>query len=230
MLLLLVKYIHIIPYAKEEYKREVCIMRILKNADLCDIIYSVKRGELMESKRCGWVNLKNAAYVKYHDEEWGRPLYDDKRLYELLILECFQAGLSWECVLNKRAAFRAAFDDFDIDEVILYDDAKLEELMRNPRIIRNRLKIQAAVKNSAVFKEIQAEYGSFSDYIWSFTGNKIVVEEYTLRTTSPLSDAISKDLKRRGMSFVGSTIVYSFLQAMGVINGHSRDCMCYRQI
>ncbi len=184
----------------------------------------------MEYKRCGWVNLKNEAYVKYHDEEWGHPLYDDRRLYELLILECFQAGLSWECVLNKREAFQVAFDNFDIDKVIYYDSVKLEALMNDPSIIRNRLKIGAAVKNSAVFKEIAAEYGSFSNYIWSFTDNKVIVEEYTLRTTSPLSDAISKDLKRRGMSFVGSTIIYSFLQAIGVINGHSRDCICYRQI
>ncbi len=182
----------------------------------------------MESKRCSWVNLKNEIYVKYHDEEWGRPLYDDKRLYELLILECFQAGLSWECVLNKRESFRAAFDNFEIDKVIAYDDVKLLSLMNDPSIIRNRLKIKAAVKNSVVFKEIGAEYGSFSDYIWSFTNNKVVMEEFTVRTTSPLSDAISKDLKRRGMSFVGSTIIYSFLQAMGVINGHSRDCMCYK--
>lgn len=183
----------------------------------------------MGNKRCGWVNLKNELYVKYHDEEWGRPLYDDKQIYELLILECFQAGLSWECVLNKREAFRAAFDNFDIDKVILYDDAKLEALMKNPSIIRNRLKLKAAVKNSIVFCEIQVQYGSFSDYIWAFTDGKVVEEAYTERTTSPLSDAISKDLKRRGMSFVGSTIIYSFLQAMGIINGHFADCMCYRQ-
>lgn len=182
----------------------------------------------MENKRCGWVKLNNEIYVKYHDEEWGRPLYDDKRLYELLILECFQAGLSWECVLNKRESFCAAFDNFDIDRVIAYDDAKVQALMNDPSIIRNRLKIKAAVKNSVVFKKIQAEFGSFANYIWAFTDNKVVAEEFTARTTSPLSDAISKDLKRRGMSFVGSTIIYSFLQAMGVINGHSRDCMCYK--
>lgn len=177
-------------------------------------------------KRCSWCNLKNEAYVKYHDEEWGRPLYDDRKLYELLILECFQAGLSWECVLNKRGNFRAAFDHFDIDKVIAYDERKQQMLMNDPGIIRNRLKIKAAVKNSVVFKAIQKEYGSFSDYIWSFTDGKIVREEFTVRTTSPLSDAISKDLKKRGMTFVGSTIIYSFLQAIGVINGHSADCAC----
>ncbi len=177
-------------------------------------------------KRCSWVNLKNPLYIKYHDEEWGRPLYDDQKLYELLILESFQAGLSWECVLNKREHFRAAFDGFDINKVIAYDDEKLQSLMQNPAIIRNRLKIKAAVKNSLVFKEIQAEYGSFSRYIWSFTDGKSITEPFTVRTTSPLSDAISKDLKKRGMTFVGSTIIYSFLQSMGAINGHAADCFC----
>jgi len=177
--------------------------------------------------RCSWVNLNNPNYIKYHDEEWGKPLYDDKKLYELLILESFQAGLSWECVLNKRDNFRLAFDNFDIDKIIAYDESKVGELMKNSGIIRNRLKIRAAIKNSLVYKSIQKEYGSFSDYIWSFTEQKTVIEDYTLRTTSPLSDAISKDLKKRGMTFVGSTIIYSYLQAIGIINGHSKDCMCY---
>lgn len=180
--------------------------------------------------RCAWLNLKNPAYVKYHDEEWGRPLYDDKKLYELLILESFQAGLSWECVLNKREKFREAWDHFDIDKVVAYDLAKQQALMDDPGIIRNRLKIKAAVNNSIIFKTIQKEYGTFSNYIWSFTDGKVVNEEFTVRTTSPLSDAISKDLKKRGMTFVGSTIIYSFLQSMGVINGHAKDCICYRQV
>lgn len=180
-------------------------------------------------KRCSWLNLNNETYVKYHDEEWGQPLYDDKKLYELLILECFQAGLSWECVLNKRENFRKAFDSFDIDKIIEYDDEKKQELMNNPGIIRNRLKIKAAINNSIAFKEIQKEFGSFRKYIWSFTDNQIVMEEFTVRTTSPLSDTISKDLKKRGMTFVGSTIIYSFLQSMGVINAHSKDCMCYKK-
>ncbi|MBQ8535914.1 MAG: DNA-3-methyladenine glycosylase I [Clostridia bacterium] len=174
--------------------------------------------------RCSWVNLKNETYVKYHDEEWGRPLYDDQKLYELLILESFQAGLSWECVLNKRESFRAAFDGFDIDKVMAYDDAKQQKLMNDPGIIRNRLKIKAAVKNSAVFKSIQQEFGSFSRYLWAFSEHQVIQEEFTQRTTSPLSDAISKDLKKRGMTFVGSTIVYAYLQSMGMINGHARDC------
>ncbi len=185
----------------------------------------------METKiRCSWCNLNHEACVRYHDEEWGRPLYDDQKLYELLILECFQAGLSWACILNKRENFRAAFDHFDIDQVIAYDDEKKQALMNNAGIVRNRLKIKAAVNNSVVFKEIQKEYGSFSNYIWSFTDNKVILEEFTVRTTSPLSDRISKDLKKRGMTFVGSTIVYSFLQSMGAINGHSENCMCYRMI
>lgn len=183
----------------------------------------------MDKKRCSWVNLKNERYVKYHDDEWGVPLYDDKKLYELLILESFQAGLSWECILNKRDAFRLAFDGFDIDKVTLYGEEKINELMSCPGIVRNRRKILAAVKNSAVFKEIQAECGSFSNYLWAFTNGKAVYEEFTLRTTSPLSDSISADLKRRGMTFVGSTIVYSFLQAMGMICAHSRECFCFRK-
>jgi len=161
--------------------------------------------------------------------EWGTPLYDDKKLYELLILESFQAGLSWECVLNKRENFRKAFDNFDIDKILKYDDKKKQELLNNRGIIRNRLKINAAINNSAVFKNIQAEFGTFSDYIWSFTKGQTVYEEYTLRITSPLSDEISKDLKKRGMTFVGSTIIYSYLQAIGIINGHSKWCMCYRK-
>ena len=180
-----------------------------------------------EKKRCRWANLQNEIYVKYHDEEWGKPLRDDKALYELLILESFQAGLSWECVLNKREAFRAAFDGFDIEKVAAYGDEKEAALMQNTGIIRNRLKIRAAIKNSQIFKKIQEELGTFSDYIWGFTKGESVKEEFTLRTTSPLSDAISKDLKKRGMTFVGSTIIYSYLQAIGVINGHEKDCFLH---
>ena len=179
--------------------------------------------------RCSWVNEKNEIYIQYHDEEWGKPLHDDQKLYELLILESFQAGLSWECVLNKRENFRKAFDGFDIDKVAAYDEVKQQELKENPGIIRNGLKIKAAVRNSQVFKDIQAEFGSFDTYIWSFTQGKVVDEPFTIRTTSPLSDQISKDLKKRGMTFVGSTIVYSYLQAMGVINGHGEDCWCRTQ-
>lgn len=175
-------------------------------------------------ERCFWVNMKNPLYIKYHDEEWGNPTHDDKMLYELLILESFQAGLSWECVLNKRENFRHAFDNFDIEKVVKYDEVKIAELMQNEGIIRNKLKINAAVKNSRIFKKIQEEFGSFDSYILEFTGGKIVRESCQEVTRSALSDEISKDLKKRGMTFVGTTIIYSYLQAIGVINGHCENC------
>ena len=179
--------------------------------------------------RCKWVNLNNKLYVDYHDNEWCKPKYDDKELYELLILESFQAGLSWECVLNKREAFRNCYDNFDINKVINYDDNKIKDLMNNKNIIRNRLKIKASINNSKIFKKIQNEYGSFSKYIWSFTNNKVMYEEYEV-TTNDLSDKISNDLKSRGMTFVGSTIIYSYLQAIGVISSHHKDCFLYKKI
>ncbi len=175
-------------------------------------------------KRCKWVNLKNPLYIKYHDEEWGVPVFDDKKLYELFILESFQAGLSWECVLNKREYFRKAYDNFDIDKVVLYDETKYAELLSNQNIIRNKLKIKASIKNSIIFKKIQKEFGSFYNYLNTFTNSEIIIEDYSIRTTSDLSDNISKDLKKRGMTFVGSTIIYSYLQAVGVINGHGKEC------
>ena len=173
-------------------------------------------------KRCKWCNTKNPLYVKYHDTEWCVPEFDDKYLYEMLILESFQAGLSWECVLNKREAFRAAYDNFDINKVISYDENKIRELMENKGIIRNRLKIAASVSNSIIFKKITDEFGSFYNYLSTFTGNKIIYE--TEKTTNSLSDAISCDLQRRGMKFVGSVIIYSYLQAIGVIYSHDKDC------
>lgn len=174
--------------------------------------------------RCSWVNMKNPLYVQYHDSEWGVPLHDDRRLFEMLILEGFQAGLTWECILNKRENFRCAFDGFDQEIISRYDDIKCAELLNDEGIIRNRLKIKAAVQNSSAFLKIQKEYGSFDRYIWGFTDGKVVYESCDIRTTSPLSDQISKDLKKRGMKFVGSTIIYSYLQAVGIINGHEKDC------
>ncbi len=168
--------------------------------------------------------MKNPLYIQYHDEEWGVPLHDDQKLFELLILEGFQAGLSWETVLNKRENFRKAFDGFDIAAVAAYDEEKCEEIRQDPGIIRNRLKIHAAVKNARAFLQIQKEYGSFDSWLWSFTDGKVIPESYELRTTSPLSDEISKDLKKRGMTFVGSTIIYSYLQACGVLNAHGPMC------
>ena len=172
--------------------------------------------------RCRWANPKNERYIRYHDEEWGVPVYDDHKLFEMLILECFQAGLSWECVLNKRDAFREAFDGFDLEKVCAYDEDKLEALRNNPGIIRNRLKIQAAVTNARVFLEIQQEYDSFADYLWHWTDDNVLYE--TGQTSSELSDSISKDLKKRGMKFVGTTVIYAYLQAVGVIYSHESGC------
>ena len=176
-------------------------------------------------RRCHWCNNKNPLYVAYHDEEWGKPVHDDGKLFEMLLLETFQAGLSWECVLNKRAAFRKAFDDFDYQLIANYNNDKTEELRNNPHIIRNRLKIHAAVTNARLFMEIQKEYGSFDKYIWSFTDGLIIHEND--KTTSPLSDKIAHDLRRRGMKFVGSTIIYSYLQAIGIIHSHEKNCWLY---
>lgn len=172
--------------------------------------------------RCRWANPKNERYIRYHDEEWGVPVYSDHKLFEMLILEGFQAGLSWECVLNKQVAFEKAFDNFDLEKICNYDENKLVQLQNNPDIIRNKRKISAAVKNANVFKEIQREFGSFSNYLWGWTEESIIYENN--KTTSPLSDAISKDLKKRGMTFVGSTIIYSYLQAVGVIYSHENGC------
>ena len=179
-------------------------------------------------QRCRWVNLNNPLYIQYHDNEWGMPCHCDEHLFELLILESFQAGLSWECVLNKREAFRNAFDGFDIDKISSYSDDKIAELMNDASIIRNKLKIKAAVSNSRIFKNIQSEFGSFDNYLRSFTNGETVFEEYSLRTTSPLSDSVSSDLKKRGMKFVGSTIIYSYLQSVGIINGHGKECSLYK--
>lgn len=178
-------------------------------------------------QRCKWCNLDNPLYVKYHDEEWGEPTYDDKKLFELLILESFQAGLSWECVLNKRENFRHAYDSFDIDKIINYDEAKINELKQNPGIIRNKLKIKASINNAKIFKQIKKEYGSFSKYIWGFTNGKIIYE--TNKTSSKLSDQISKDLKKKGMTFVGTTIIYAYLQAIGIVNSHDENCFKYKK-
>lgn len=177
--------------------------------------------------RCKWCNLKNPKYIEYHDNEFGRLNLDDKYLYEMLILESFQAGLSWECVLNKRDSFRLAYDNFDIDKVSKYDENKILELINNPNIIRNKLKIKASVNNSIIFKEIVKENGTFYNYLKKFTKGEILYE--INRTTNELSDNISKDLTKRGMKFVGSTIIYSYLQAIGIIYSHDIDCYLYKE-
>lgn len=182
---------------------------------------------MSEIRRCSWVNMKNPLYIHYHDDEWGKGLYDDSYFFEMLVLESFQAGLSWECILNKREAFRLAFDGFDYRKVAAYTEDKVEELIGNKDIVRNRRKISAAINNAKIFMDIQKEYGSFSDYIWQFTnGKQIVNRDGVLRATSELSDVISKDLQKRGMKFVGSTIIYSYLQAVGVIDDHEPGCFC----
>ena len=177
-------------------------------------------------KRCSWVNMKNELYVEYHDKEWGIACHNDKNLFEMLILEIFQAGLSFECILNKRKNFEVEFDNFDIDKIVLYDSEKIEKSLKNAGIIRNRLKINAMINNARVFKKIKNEYNSFSDYIWGFTNNKTIIE--TGKTISDLSDLVSDDLKKRGMKFVGSTIIYSYLQAIGVIYSHDDGCYLNR--
>ena len=180
----------------------------------------------MNKQRCRWCNLKNPLYVKYHDEEWCSPNFDEQYLYEMLILESFQAGLSWECVLNKREAFRAAYDNFDILKVICYGEEKIFELINNKGIIRNKLKICASINNSKIFLEIVNEYGSFYSYLKAFTGGKQIFE--VGKVTNEISDAISKDLQRRGMKFVGSVIIYSYLQAIGIIISHDEGCFMYQ--
>ena len=179
----------------------------------------------MNKKRCEWVEGKEEIYIKYHDEEWGIPKYDDKILYEMLVLESFQAGLSWITILKKREAFRKAFDNFELDKIINYGDDKINELLENENIIRHKGKIEAAIINAGVFKEIQKEYGSFSDYIWGFTDGEIIKAEY--KTKSELSGKISKELKKKGMKFVGPTIVYSYLESIGIIDNHTKDCFKY---
>ena len=178
-------------------------------------------------KRCKWCNLKNELYIKYHDEEWCKPNFDDKYLYEMLILESFQAGLSWECVLNKRENFEEAFDNFDIDKICQYDENKIEELLKNEKIIRNKLKIKSAINNSKIFKNIQKEYGTFYNYLRQFTKDKTIYE--IDKTSSKLSDTISQSLQGKGMKFVGTTIIYSYLQAIGAIYSHEKDCYLYKK-
>lgn len=182
---------------------------------------------MCEKIRCKWANPRNERYLKYHDEEWGVPVFDDHRLFEMLVLESFQAGLSWECVLNKRDAFRRAFDNFNLDRVCSYDEDKKTELRGNEGIIRNKLKISAAVNNAKIFRQIQKEYGTFSAYLWHWTGGKVIYEWD--KVSSTLSDDISKDLSKRGMKFVGTVIIYSYLQAVGVIYSHEEGCYLHRK-
>ncbi|MAO08965.1 MAG: DNA-3-methyladenine glycosylase I [Alteromonas sp.] len=183
--------------------------------------------------RCPWCG-DDPLYVKYHDEEWGVPVKDDGKLFEFLILETFQAGLSWITVLRKRENFRRAFDEFDYQKIAKYDDAKIEHLLQDEGIIRNRLKVKATITNAQAFMEVQKEFGTFSNYIWGFVNHTPITNQLKrlkdAPATTPLSDAISKDLKKRGFKFVGSTVVYAHMQATGMVNDHLVDCFRYKEI
>ena len=181
----------------------------------------------MTKNRCAWCE-KDDLYRDYHDNEWGKPVYDDTKLFEFLILETFQAGLSWYTILAKRENFKKAFANFDYKKVAKFNEEKIQELLQDAGIIRNQLKIRAAVTNAIAFMEVQKEFGSFSNYIWKFVdGKPIINKPKTLKdvpASTPLSDAISKDLKKRGFKFVGTTVVYAHMQATGMVNDHVVDC------
>lgn len=186
----------------------------------------------MEKIRCSWCE-KDDLYRAYHDNEWGKPVYNDETIFEFLVLESFQAGLSWYTILKKRENFKRAFDDFNYRKIAEYTDEKAEELMQNPGIIRNRLKILATVNNAKRFLEVQKEFGTFSEYIWSFVNGKPIINHpKTLKdvpATSEISDALAKDLKKRGFKFLGSTVVYAHMQATGMVNDHLADCWVRNQ-
>jgi DNA-3-methyladenine glycosylase I len=181
-------------------------------------------------KRCDWVNLDNPLYIAYHDHEWGVPVHDERKHFEMLVLEGAQAGLSWETILNRREGYRRAFDNFDPEKVALFDETRVQTLLQDTGIIRNRLKIRAAIKNAQVFLKIQQEFGTFDRYIWGFVDGEPIVNHYRSIREIPaethLSAMISKDLKKRGMSFVGPTIMYAHMQAIGIVDDHQTDCFC----
>ena len=182
-------------------------------------------------ERCNWVTT-DPLYIKYHDEEWGKPVYDDETIFEFLVLEAFQAGLSWITILKKRENFREAFDHFNYQKIATYTDEKIEELRNNAGIVRNRLKILATIYNAQRFMEIQQEFGSFSTYIWGFVNGKPMVNTFKtiqeVPATTDISDALAKDLKKRGFKFLGSTVMYAHMQATGMVNDHIVSCVCYK--
>lgn len=183
-------------------------------------------------KRCDWVST-DELYINYHDNEWGKPVYDDATIFEFLVLESFQAGLSWITILKKREHFRDAFDQFNYKKIAYYSQEKVDALMQNAGIVRNRLKILATINNAQRFLEVQKEFGTFSAYIWSFVGGKPLVNSFKsikeVPATTEISDALSKDLKKRGFKFLGSTVVYAHMQATGMVNDHIVDCICRNQ-
>jgi len=187
----------------------------------------------MTKTRCTWCGT-DPLYVEYHDKEWGKPIYDDATIFEFLILETFQAGLSWITILRKRENFRKAFDHFDYKKIAAYSEDKYEELLEDAGIIRNKLKIRATIKNAQLFMDVQKEFGSFSKYIWSFTNGKPIKNNFKYMSevpaTTELSDELSKDLKKRGFKFVGSTVIYAHMQATGMVNDHTTDCFRYNEV
>ncbi|UZR94535.1 DNA-3-methyladenine glycosylase I [Chondrinema litorale] len=184
--------------------------------------------------RCKWVKMKNPTYIKYHDEEWGVPVKDDRQMFEFLTLESFQAGLSWETILNKRENFRNAFDNFDVEKIAAYSEEKLQSLVEDKGIIRNKLKIAAAVNNAKRFIEIKEKHASFCDYFWQFSDGKSIINKWadnsSVPASTPLSDKISKELKKQGFKFMGTTVVYAHMQAVGMVNDHTTDCFRYHEI
>jgi len=185
-------------------------------------------------EHCDWLNLENPEYVKYHDKEWGVPIHNDRKLFEMLILEGAQAGLSWSTVLKKRENYRKAFDNFDYEKIATYKAKKASELLKNEGIIRNKLKIEATIRNAAAFIKIRQEFKTFDKYLWNFVKNQPIKNKVKtmkdLPSRTEISDAISKDLKKRGMNFVGSTIIYAFMQACGMVNDHKMTCFRYQEI
>jgi len=183
--------------------------------------------------RCGW-SLGDPLMIKYHDKEWGVPVHSDRKLFEFLVLEGFQAGLSWRTILHKRENFRKAFDNFDFNKVAKYNKRKINSLLKDAGIIRNKLKIEAAVANAKAFINIRKEFGTFDKYIWSFVNYKPIINKFKsvneLPVQTELSDLISKDLKKRGFKFVGSTIIYAHMQATGMVNDHTMDCFRYKEL
>lgn len=189
---------------------------------------------MTDKKRCGWVEGQFDEYIKYHDEEWGVPVHDDRTHFEFLILEGAQAGLSWSTILKRREGYRQSFANFDPEKVAKFGEEKIQELLQFEGIIRNKLKVRSAVTNAQNFLEIQEEFGSFDEYIWQFVGGKPIVNHWTgmskVPATTNESDALSKDLKKRGFKFVGSTIIYAHMQACGLVNDHTVDCFRYKEL
>lgn len=194
---------------------------------------NLKKSNLKKKlERCDWLDLNNLEYVKYHDKEWGVPVHNDRKFFEMLILEGAQAGLSWSTVLKKRKNYRKAFDNFNFEKIAKYNSKKVSELLKNEGLIRNKLKIESTIKNAKIFVDIRKEYKTFDKYIWAFVKNKTIINKVRkmsdLKNKTEISDLISKDLKKKGMNFVGSTIIYAFMQACGMVNDHKVTCFKYK--